>query len=263
MTKTKIPWADYVWNPVTGCTPAGEGCIHCYAKPLHNKRHEAYKAGKLQNMPQYAKPFNVVQCLPKRLDQPLSLRKPARIFVDSMSDLFHKDVPQWFVHEVVARIQICPRHDFIVLTKRPETAHDALRGRCAKYGMDLAVVARRNVWLLVSAWDQASAEAAMPLLLDTPAAVRGLSLEPLLGPVDLAAIPGAEKLDWIIAGGETGGYSRSRHCETGWIAGIADWCARHNVPYFWKQWGDHFVGNSDARTALLPWNRREYPRAAM
>jgi protein gp37 len=118
-TTTGISWCDATWNVVVGCTKVSQGCRFCYAKTLHDLRHKAYLAGKLQNMPQYAEPFERVQLMPDRLTWPLSLRKPHRIFVNSVSDLFHEDVPDEFIDRVFAVMALAPRHTFQVLTKRP------------------------------------------------------------------------------------------------------------------------------------------------
>jgi protein gp37 len=116
---TGISWTDRTWNPVVGCTKVSQGCKHCYAKTLHDMRHKAFAEGKLQNIPQYAQPFETVQTLPDRLNDPYRWRKPSRVFVNSMSDLFHDDVPGEFIAQVFAVMSGNPQHTFQVLTKRP------------------------------------------------------------------------------------------------------------------------------------------------
>jgi len=119
MGQTGIEWTDRVWNPTVGCTRVSDGCRHCYAFQLHDQRHAAYQAGKKLPI-QYARPFKELQLVPDRLENPLHWRKPCRIFVNSMSDLFHDDVPDEFIDRVFAVMAMCPQHTFQVLTKRAE-----------------------------------------------------------------------------------------------------------------------------------------------
>lgn len=170
MAKTKIEWCDTVWNPVTGCTKVSQGCKHCYAERLANRFWGERK-------------FTDVQVHPERLEDPLKWRKPRRVFVNSMSDLFHKDVPFGFIDQVFGVMARATDHQFLVLTKRPAR----MRYFCNHYfnPQDLAPYPLLNVWLGVSCEDQAAADERIPLLLETPAAVRFVSCEPLLGPVDL------------------------------------------------------------------------------
>ncbi len=218
---TKISWADEVWSPTIGCTRVSSGCDHCYAYALHDQRHLAWKRGRWPQAPaQYHQPFSKVQLLSDRLDQPLRWRKPRRIFVDSMSALFHEEVPDEFLDRVFATMMLTPRHTFQVLTKRPDRmcgyladearpvywhgkgrsprdASTASKVLWAAQSMSEASVycdypfgdeqdwPLPNVWLGVSVEDQATADERIPLLLETPAAVRFVSVEPMLGPVDL------------------------------------------------------------------------------
>ncbi|OHB81197.1 MAG: hypothetical protein A2W31_05140, partial [Planctomycetes bacterium RBG_16_64_10] len=232
MTKTTIPWATHVWNPVTGCSPCSPACKNCYARRTHDMRHEAFKAGKLQNMPQYAQPFNVVRCLPKRLDAPLHMRKHVRIFVDSMGDLFHEDVPLEFIDRVFTAMLCASWHTFLLLTKRAE----AMR----KYVDSARAVLPENVWLGVSVWDQASADAAWEQLRQTPAAVRFFSYEPALERARfhdmLHRLGGGITLDWLIAGGETG--PGARPCNPDWLTRAWRQCKAAGVPFFFKQWSN-------------------------
>jgi protein gp37 len=199
--KSHIEWTESTWNPVTGCTKVSQGCKHCYAK------HQAWP--RLKASPQtvyFGREFEDVQCHPERLDQPLRWTKPRRIFVNSMSDLFHEAVPESFIDSVWAVMALAPHHTYQILTKRPERmrnylthperyqrvlrAADPFRQMRPKLGgigiSDPASPAWwRQVWLGVSVEDQATADERIPLLLDTPAAVRWISAEPLLGPVDL------------------------------------------------------------------------------
>jgi protein gp37 len=300
-TTTGIEWTDATWNPVVGCERVSPGCAHCYAKQLHDQRHNAHLAGH-QMAKQYHVPFETVQLKPERLTAPLGWRKPRRVFVNSVSDLFHDAVPSWFVDRVFAVMAGAQRHTFQVLTKRPERMRayltaDGLAGRIAE-ALDrlcdnrsvwnavlrdpgdvvlwgdsgaTAVGARvnkmvnlrpwplPNVWLGVSVENQRFADERIPLLLRTPAAVRFLSCEPLLGPVDLEAVRhslGGEsfevgsvlnsddgfglnaarnRIDWVIVGGESGPKYRPMRDE--WARAIRDDCVAADVPFFFKQWG--------------------------
>ncbi|WP_080840061.1 DUF5131 family protein [Cohnella massiliensis] len=261
--KSSIEWTDSTWNPVVGCTRVSEGCRNCYAYELHDRRHRAYTAGK--KLPeQYAKPFKEVQLFPDRLAQPFHWKRPRRIFVNSLSDLFHDDVPDDFIWSVFEIMAQSPQHTFQVLTKRPQRMAALLAGR---YWRDLGTPDRPffakiikgehragdvpflpNVWLGVSVENQRAADERIPLLLQTPAAVRFLSMEPLLGPVDLKgwiypgwdgdirkAIP-APRVYWVIVGGESGPNARPMHPD--WVRSIRDQCQAAGVPFFFKQWGE-------------------------
>lgn len=228
---TKIEWCDVTWNPVTGCTKISAGCKHCYAERFAERFRgvpgHPYEAG-----------FDVM-LKPERLSQPLKWRKPRRVFVNSMSDLFHKDVPWWFIDQVFATMAACPQHTFMVLTKRA----GQMRMYCQAY-QALANHAERievlpNLWLGVSVENQAAADERIPLLLSTPAAVRFVSAEPLLGPIDIAwALHKFHSvtptlLDWVIAGGESG--PKSRPMDIAWARSLRDQCRASGVPFFMKQ----------------------------
>lgn len=317
MADTSIEWTDKTWNPVVGCTKVSPGCKNCYAKTLHDLRHKAKLAGK--PMPaQYAHPFEVVQLMPDRLTDPLSWRKPQRVFVNSVSDLFHNDVPFDFIDRVFAVMVIAHWHTFQVLTKRPdrmaayfaETYQVPARPAGFVCGIDVPATPARtedrwarinfacddiminsrripercwtedgsligrpawprrplpNVWLGVSVENQAAADERIPHLLRTPAAVRFISCEPLLGPVNLGpwlgpwtcdkhdgkSGPGSYcgsicrdyapygksrgPVDWVIVGGESG--PDSRHCRTEWVRSIVEQCKAASVACFVKQLG--------------------------
>lgn len=277
---TAIEWTDTVWNPVTGCSKVSEGCRNCYAFALHDMRHKAFQEGK--KLPQqYAKPFSEIQLFPDRLVQPLKWKKPQRVFVNSMADLFHKDVPDDFIWSVFDIMAKCPEHTFQILTKRPERMEEMLSGR---YWRDLGTPKKPffariikgeeregdvpflpNVWLGTSVENQNAADERVRHLLETPAAVRFLSCEPLLGPVDLEftvqfehpdnegygalAIKG---IDWIIAGGESGPNARPMHSD--WVEGLRDQCEEYRVPFFFKQWGEWVPFN---QTDTFPGHKTE------
>lgn len=286
--RTGISWTDATWNPVVGCTRVSAGCDHCYAFALHDRRHIAWKRGRWPDAPaQYHQPFSRVQMLEERLIQPLAWRAPRRVFVNSMSDLFHEDMPDAFITQVFAVMALAPQHTFQVLTKRPERMAAWVQG--AARGVNLADAAisiplpsqlrqavithgitvpwpLANVWLGVSVEHQEAAEARIPHLLQTPAAVRFISAEPLLGPLRLdalrdgswydregaswydalggmayyggtgeAGLGGGPRLDWVIAGGESG--SHARPVAPDWVRALRDQCQDAAVPYFFKQWG--------------------------
>ncbi|CAJ1003906.1 DUF5131 family protein [Brevibacillus aydinogluensis] len=254
---TAIEWTDTVWNPVTGCNKVSEGCRNCYAFALHDMRHKSFTEGK--KLPrQYAKPFSEIQLFPERLEQPLKWRKPRRIFVNSMSDLFHEDVPEGFIGSVWDVMARTPRHTYQILTKRPERMQELLSKWAddgwywrREYGMWCGPLTGPlpNVWLGVSVENQKAADERIPLLLQTPAAVRFLSCEPLLGPVDLEftaqfehpdnegyGVTAIKGIDWVIVGGESGPNARPMHPE--WVRGLRDQCEDYGVPFFFKQWGE-------------------------
>jgi len=251
MATTKIEWADKVWNPVTGCTKVSEGCRNCYAETMAKRFWKDRK-------------FSDVQCHPERLGQPLSWKKPVRVFVNSMSDLFHPDVEFDFIDEVFHIMRVAEHHTFMVLTKRPEIMLKFLEWQKPIRWPANWVGAQPNIWLGVSVENQKTADERIPLLLQTPAAVRFVSCEPLLGPLDFwkfatreetfgsmfdhrgsyGFYPGLPKepvkyhegVDWVIVGGESGPNARPMHPD--WARSIRDQCVDAGVPFFFKQWGE-------------------------
>jgi protein gp37 len=241
--KSKIAWTESTWNPVTGCTKIGAGCKNCYAERM-TKRF--WKQWGCEPPPNHFK----VKLHPERLDQPLRWKKPRRIFVNSMSDLFHKDVPNKFISRVFDRILDADQHTYQILTKRYR--------RAAKY-IDCELPG--HVQILFSASNQAEVDTAVPILMQIPAAVRGLSLEPLLGPIDLANVSwrlsecsvvrgtvlgtngrtfspcgaSGKGVDWVIVGGESGPGARPMH--PNWVRSIRYQCFEAGVPFFFKGWG--------------------------
>lgn len=208
-----IEWTGVTWNPVTGCTKVSPGCAHCYAERL---------AARLRRMgaAKYARGFEVALHR-DALDDPLRWARPRLVFVNSMSDLFHADVPDAFLEAVFRTMNAASRHTFQVLTKRPE--------RAAALGGKLRWTS--NVWLGASVESEPWLRRLEPLRA-TPAAVKFLSLEPLLGPLPSLDLAG---IDWVIAGGESG--PGARPMQPDWVRGIRDRCARDGVPFFFKQWG--------------------------
>lgn len=211
-----IEWTDATWNPVTGCTKVSSGCDNCYAERI------AERFRGVAGHP-FERGFDLVE-RPERLDQPLSWRKPRRVFVCSMSDLFHKRLPAGFVDQVFATMQAAPQHVFQVLTKRSSRMRDYLLARHAP--------PLPHVWCGVSVEDRRAVERVRHLR-DTPAAVRFLSIEPLLGPV--ADVLDLDGIHWAIVGGESG--PRARPMDAAWARDVRDACAAARVPFFFKQWG--------------------------
>ncbi len=208
-----IEWTDATWNPVTGCTKVSPGCKHCYAERL---------AHRLQAMgnPRYVNDF-AVTLHPDQLTLPLRWRQPRRIFVNSMSDLFHEEVPEDYIRRAFDVMVRASWHVFQVLTKRSER---------------LAALAPRLPWAS-NIWQGVSVENAeytwrVEHLTTVPAAVRFLSVEPLLGPIPGLQLDG---IHWVIVGGESGGGRRAMAAE--WASEIRDQCLAAGVPFFFKQWG--------------------------
>ncbi|MES2753818.1 MAG: phage Gp37/Gp68 family protein [Pseudomonadota bacterium] len=276
---SSIEWTDATWNIVTGCTLVDEGCRHCYAARL--------AATRLKNIPSRqglarlnasgdAKFTGEVRFNEKWLDQPLRWQRPRRIFVCAHGDLFHENVPDAWIDRVFAVMSLARRHTFQVLTKRPDRMRAYLSARDTGQATDPIVQAAfasglrhgsggsatwplRNVWIGTSVSDQASADARIPDLLATPAAVRFISAEPLLGPVDLMHVPhhriapnitiaqnattgrnglgdNGPRLDWVIVGGESGPKARPMHPD--WARSLRDQCQAAGVAFLFKQWGE-------------------------
>lgn len=213
--RSSIEWTEATWNPVTGCTEVSPGCDNCYARTF---------AERWRGIPghPYEQGFDL-RFWPERLDQPTRWRKPRTIFVNSMSDLFHEKVPASYVERVLAAMEAAPQHTYQVLTKRP--------GRMASVMRKLRPEPIEQVWLGTSIeLDQYAWRA--DKLRETPAAVRFLSLEPLLGPLPTVDFSG---LDWVIVGGESG--HGSRPMDPAWVRDIRDQCADLGVAFFFKQTG--------------------------
>ncbi len=227
--KSKIEWTDATWNPTTGCTKVSTGCDHCYAHKLAHERLALLYSRRLpviQTPANVADPFSV-RLWPNRLGQPASWRKPRIVFVNSMSDLFHTDVPDAFVRQVFEAMVKVDRHIYQVLTKRPSRAV-----RFFRLNQDLFPDGRipGHIWMGTSVENQDVAYRVAHLR-RLPAEIRFLSCEPLLGPLrlDLGGI------HWVIAGGESG--SEFRPLEEAWALGLRDQCRTAGTPFFFKQWG--------------------------
>lgn len=216
-SKTAIEWTDTTWNPVTGCTKITRGCDNCYAERFSER---------FRGVPghPFERGFDLTR-RPERIEWPLSWKKPRMIFVNSMSDLFHKRVPATYVDRVFDTMERADWHVFQVLTKRSTRMMRYLRERYEH------AVAPIHIWCGVSIEDRPGL-ARLPHLQRAPATVRFLSLEPLLeslGEIDLNGI------SWVIVGGESG--PRARKMEIDWVLDIRDQCENQNVAFFFKQWG--------------------------
>jgi protein gp37 len=224
MTKSKIEWTDRVWNPVTGCTKVSPGCANCYAERMA-KRLRGRCGYPVEN------PFSVTLHQDK-LVQP-AFWKPSKVFVCSMSDLFHEDVKTEWLIAIFKRINLYRSHTFQILTKRPERMLQFFNSTNQQFNN------LPNVWLGVSAENQQTADERIPILLQIPAAVRFVSCEPLLGPIDLklqTADCQLPTLNWVICGGESGPGARPMHPD--WARSLRDQCQAAGVPFFFKQWGE-------------------------
>jgi protein gp37 len=213
-TASRIEWTEQTWNPTTGCTKVSDGCRHCYAEVMARRLHAI-------GVPGYENNFKLT-LQQNRLSQPLSRRQPTLYFVNSMSDLFHRDVPDQFLDEVFAVIRATPQHTYQILTKRAR--------RLPRY------FAKRecptNVWLGVSVENRRSGLPRIDDLRRTTARIRFLSVEPLLEDLGDLELDG---IDWVIVGGESGHQARPMNAV--WARNVKRQCAAAGVPFFFKQWG--------------------------
>jgi protein gp37 len=214
MAKSKILWTEDTWNPVTGCTKLSAGCANCYAYGM-TLRHEGNP-----RQPKYKNGWKVT-VHPECLSIPLEKRKPTVFFVDSMCDLFHVEVPEEFIQQVFDVMGKCPQHTFQVLTKRSERLRE---------------LAPRLPWtdkiLMGVSVETSDYYGRIHDLLQTPAKVKFLSLEPLLSSITDIPLDG---IDWVIVAGESG--SKARPMEANWVREVRDKCVQKNIPFFFKQWG--------------------------
>lgn len=214
MNQSKIEWTEQTWNPVTGCTKISPGCKHCYAETMALRLQAMGAAG-------YAHGF-ALTLHEERLHQPLRRKKPTVYFVNSMSDLFHEDVPDHFIEQVMAVAAQTPQHTYQILTKRAERLPTFFSQR----------VVPANVWLGVSVEDRRYGLPRIDHLRPVAARIRFLSVEPLLehlGPMNLAGI------HWVIVGGESGPKARPMRPE--WVLAVRDQCVAAGTAFFFKQWG--------------------------
>lgn len=257
---SKIEWTDATWNPMVGCEDVSPGCANCYAKRSiwrlqHNPNPKiaAANAGLTKRLSNGRIGWTgAVNCLPDRLDAPLHWKKPKKIFVNSQSDLFHKDVPDAFIDDVFATMTEAHWHTYQVLTKRPERMAHYMNSRTGKWYRGYP----QSVWLGTSVENQETADERIPWLLQTPAVLRFLSCEPLLGPLKLFqylnwpkctcdgeyapceecdALGPRTDIGWCIVGGESGPGARPAHPD--WYRSLRDQCQNADVPFFFKQHG--------------------------
>ena len=221
---SRIEWTDATWNPVTGCTKVSPGCKHCYAETI------AERFRGVKGHP-YEQGFDL-RLWPDRIRLPLAWKKPRRIFVNSMSDLFHENVTFDFIDDVFSTMRDAPRHQFQVLTKRADRMAEYITRWTKKWGLLKEV--SPHIWLGTSVETQKYVFRA-DLVSKLPAAVRFLSCEPLLGPLDLSELLGSELINWVIVGGESG--RGARPMSLGWVRSIQEQCDATATPFFFKQWG--------------------------
>lgn len=299
-----MKWWDESWNPSVGCTKCSPGCQNCYAESLHTQRYRAKRADKKVSGKCYDRPFNnVIQLLEERLEVPLHWKKPRSIFVCNMSDLFHPEVPFEFIDKVFAVMALCPQHTFLVLTKRadrmlkyfsdwdirkaqrisvnPSTlefalsrgTHLEIEGYTTERDLPLS-----NLWLGVTVCNQAEADEKIPLLLQTPAAHRFLSIEPMLEAIEIKSFPTVnntgcplnpltgellygeeyikgEKIDQVILGGETSKNARPLHPD--WARTVRDDCKAAGVPFFMKQMSQRKPIPQDLQIMELAWQENK------
>ena len=234
---SKIQWTDATWNPVIGCSHASPGCGHCWAERMATRCASNPVTPQYRGLVRDGHWTGETRLVERALEQPLHWRRPRRIFVCSMGDLFHGAVDDREIERVLSVMAEAPQHTYLLLTKRA----DRMRSHAPRVPM-------RNVWLGVTAEDQARADERIPILLDTPAAVRFVSVEPMLEAVDMSAflggpyvaLPGDRVepsrnagIDWIISGCESG--PGARDCDLDWMRSLRDQCVAAGVPYFLKQ----------------------------
>jgi protein gp37 len=291
---SSIEWTEATWNPLLGCSRVSPGCDSCYAINTatiragnpHPRVAAAFE-GLTERRDGRLDWTGRINLLPERLTQPMSWRKPKRIFVNSQSDLFHADVPDEYIAKVFAVMALVPQHTFQLLTKRHARMRSLLNSHAwwTRFSIEVAEMRKAgqsiaydadgphlpNLWLGVSVEDQKWADIRIPALLDTPAAVRWISAEPLLGPVDLSEyldcqeykeleyVPGTgnvawygPKLGWIVCGGESGPGARPMHPD--WARGLRDQCAEASVPFFFKQWGNWVAPNEMPPDTFMDWD---------
>ena len=226
--KSKIEWTESTWNPATGCTLVSPGCKNCFAKRVAKRMQEMGKH-------KYRNGFDYTEH-PDAIDQPLHWRKPRRIFVNSMSDLFHPDATMEFLYKVFYVMETAQQHTYQILTKRPERMAEFIRTWSGNFSKSVP----ENIWLGVSVESQQYVNR-IAILTMIPAPVRFVSFEPLLGPVtaDLGGI------HWAIIGGES--VTGHRPMKYEWANGLIDQCQEQNVPVFFKQWGG-VVASAGGRT---------------
>jgi protein gp37 len=232
---SSIEWTDTTWNPVTGCTKISVGCDNCYASRFSER---------FRGVPGH--PFETgfdLTLRPERLQQPLSWKRPRMIFVNSMSDLFHKDIPQDHISAVFDTMEKANWHVYQVLTKRSSLLQKFINARYR------SAKAPAHMWFGVSVENQ-PATSRITHLQNSNAGVRFLSIEPLIAPVDRLSLKG---IDWVIVGGESG--PRARPMDPRWVTDIRDQCVAAGVAFFFKQWGGFSAKNAGRLLEGREWNQ--------
>ena len=213
MSKSKIEWTEKTWNPITGCTKISEGCRHCYAETMSNRL-------KAMGTAKYSNGFNLT-IHEEALKEPFAWKQPTTVFVCSMSDLFHKDVPNSFIDKIMDVIEHTPQHRYQILTKRAE--------RMADYFSSKTIP--NNIWTGVTV-ENSDEKGRIDILRSIQSPLRFLSCEPLLSDLGILNLEG---IDWVIAGGESGVQARQMKKE--WVESLRIQCQTKGVPFFFKQWG--------------------------
>lgn len=273
-----IVWTEQTWNPLRGCSRVSAGCMNCYAEGIAARFCGAGQPYEGTINPETKRWNGTIKLVPEKLAEPLRWQRPRLVFVNSMSDLFHEDVPFEFIDKVFAVMALAQPHTFQVLTKRPERMLEYMNSGDGEGGSRLGAIVGMlrdapeswpepphpipwplpNVWLGVTVENQEAADERIPLLLQTPAAVRWVSMEPLLGAVDLTDLqlgngvhfdalycdvePEDDEpyngaiLNWVVVGGESGPHARPMHPD--WARSLRDQCAEAGVPFLFKQWGE-------------------------
>lgn len=271
-----IEWTQETKNITIGCDEVSPGCLNCYAKNMayrlaHIPAQAENYAGLTKKLPNGKIVWTgAIKLMPQRLTEILQTKKPTTFFINSMSDIFHKDVPYSYVDKLLAVAAVCPQHTFQILTKRADRMHFYFYTRLASIISELNILGKehphlfdlassvaaklimgakwqvwkavfKNVWMGVSVENQKAADERIPHLLNIPAAVRWLSCEPLLGPVNLSRYIDnyEEVLHWVVCGGESGHGARPMHPD--WARSLRDQCSAANIPFFFKQWGEWYT----------------------
>lgn len=242
---TGIEWTDETWNPMTGCTKISSGCDHCYAQTVaqHKTRAIYLSQPPVKNTPANREDPFAPRFWPDRLMKPFSWRTPKRVFVNSMSDVFHAQFTLEQIKQVFDVMNALPQHHFQVLTKRPE--------RALRLADEL--IWTENIWMGTSVEDMTVARR-VDSLRQIPAAVHFISAEPLLGALDDLNL---DHIEWLIGGGESG--AGHRPCELEWAVGLRDLCVAQGVHFFWKQWGGQTPKAGGRLLEGTTWN--EFPVA--
>ncbi len=218
---TAIEWTDATWNPWIGCTKVSPACANCYAE---------------RDMKRYGRDFNkITRTSNKTFYSPQTWKEPKKVFVCSWSDFFHNDVPPEWRRDAMEVMERCPQHTFLLLTKRPENIVPFAMRRWGKIP--------DNVWIGTTIETQSMADKRIPELLKVNAAVRFVSIEPMLGPVNIDPWLSHALVNWVIVGGESGPHARGLHID--WVRSLRDQCANAHVPFMFKQWGE--VGHDGVR----------------